>query len=63
MIIIKPRPYWAALSLSFRQISIMLMNIIAWGPQVTVPAWNAADLGSVLVESLLQLTVETNFLI
>ena len=26
--------YWAALSLSFRQISIMLMNIIAWGPQV-----------------------------
>ena len=29
--------YWAALSLSFRLISIrlMLMNIIAWGPQVT----------------------------
>ena len=27
--------YWAALSLSFRRISIMLMNIIAWGPQVT----------------------------
>ena len=26
--------YWAALSLSFRRIS-MLMNIIAWGPQVT----------------------------
>jgi len=25
--------YWAALSLSFRLIS-MLMNIIAWGPQV-----------------------------
>ena len=27
--------YWAALSLSFRLISILLMNIIAWGPQVT----------------------------
>ena len=26
--------YWAALSLSFRLISNMLMNIIAWGPQV-----------------------------
>ena len=26
--------YWAALSLSFRVISILLMNIIAWGPQV-----------------------------
>ena len=27
--------YWAALSLSFRLISIlMLVNIIAWGPQV-----------------------------
>ena len=30
------KSYWAALSLSFRLflISIMLMNIIAWGPQV-----------------------------
>ena len=27
--------YWVALSLSFRQIYIMLMNIIAWGPQVS----------------------------
>ena len=28
--------YWAALSLSFRLISILLMNIIAWCPQVTM---------------------------
>ena len=27
--------YWAALSLSFRQI-LMFMNIIAWGPQVKI---------------------------
>jgi hypothetical protein len=30
--------YWAALSLSFRQIFIMFMNIIAWGPQVKLQA-------------------------
>ena len=30
--------YWAALSLSFRLISILLMNIIAWGPQVNLNA-------------------------
>ena len=34
--------YWAALSLSFRLISIlMLMNIIAWGPQVNNSLWSA----------------------
>ena len=32
--------YWAALSLSFRLISILLfMNIKAWGPQVNKQVW------------------------
>ena len=32
--------YWAALSLSFR---LMLMNIIAWGPQVSTGQYSSGN--------------------